>query len=124
MKTKIFLFLLMLWSLTACNTSSSSHSAGQPLLPPAESKLQTKGAHLTALAFRPDGQALALAAGNTDSQGRALIEIWDTTRQGISQTLSANIGSIQSLAYSADRKWLASAGRSAGVTLWNMASGM
>lgn len=128
MKTKSFfilLTLLILLTVTACHPSSQGHTTtnlgSQTLIPPTFHHLQTTGAHITALAFRPDGQMLALAAGNEDAHGHSLIEIWTTASQQISQTLAATSQSIGSLAFSPDGRWLASAGGDLNVTLWNLA---
>ncbi len=130
MKTKslsILIALFILLTISACETSSlrrTENTVGaQPLIPPSSNDLQTTGAHITALALRPDGEALALAAGNTDAQGHPLLEIWATTSRQISDTLAATGQSIASLAFSPDGRWLASAGRANNVTLWDFAPG-
>jgi WD40 repeat protein len=71
-----------------------------------------------ALAYAPDGHALALAGGS----GRVLL--WDTRTHRVTARISTGQEPVQAIAFSPDGKLLATAGQdSKTVKLWNVANG-
>lgn len=73
---------------------------------------------VTALAFAPDG-SLRLVSGSKDST----IKVWDMSDDGnMFKTLREHTGSVRSLCWSPDAKFLCSTGDKQKVLLWNMDS--
>lgn len=91
--------------------------------------IHTLNAHteIQALAFSPDGARLVSAGVDTADGPRNVvvppgIKLWEVVSGRVLAILSGHTGSVNSLAVSADGRWIASAGRDA-IKLWDAESG-
>ncbi|MBK8099560.1 MAG: protein kinase [Planctomycetes bacterium] len=69
----------------------------------------------SALAFRPDGHALAVA-----NEDRA-VRIWNPSRPGFDRTLVGHSGAILHVGWSRDGRWVASGSRNYELCVWDLA---
>lgn len=75
-------------------------------------------ASVTTATFSPDGKVVA--SGSSDD---GVVMFWDVERRrALSPPIVAHDQGVTSLAFSADRRWLASAGRDGTVQLWDTAA--
>ncbi len=76
-------------------------------------------AEIRELAFRPDGEVLAVAEWSSDRSSNSLVTFWDVKNQFVLKRLEADrIGELIAIAYSKDGRWLASGGLSGRIRLW------
>ncbi|MGB6430334.1 MAG: WD40 repeat domain-containing protein [Candidatus Acidiferrales bacterium] len=87
----------------------SSFVAGDP------HNLTSVPVRLMAVAFSPDGSAVALGSGRD-------VQLWDLATQREILTLSSDDGGVYSIAFSPDGRTLAS-GTNSRITIWNLTSG-
>src|SRR5262249_3545290 len=71
-----------------------------------------------ALAFSPDGKLLA----SSTLLDRALL-LWDPNEGKLVRKITGDLGALQCLTFTLDRKWLIAEGRGNGLSLWDVATG-
>jgi tetratricopeptide (TPR) repeat protein len=79
--------------------------------------LRGSGGPVTAVAFRPDGQALATAA-ESGPKGRPIVTLWDLASGREIRTFEAGPGPVETLAFSRDGLRLAAGGGTKGAPGW------
>jgi WD40 repeat protein len=88
--------------------------------------LRGSGGPVTAVAFRPDGRALATAAAG-GQYGRSIVTLWDLASRRAIRTFEAGADPVQALAFSGDGRRLAAGGGIKGgpgrVTAWDSETG-
>jgi WD40 repeat protein/tetratricopeptide (TPR) repeat protein len=88
--------------------------------------LRGSGGLVTAVAFRPDGQALATASAR-GPKGRSAVTLWDLASGRAMRTFESGEDPVLSLAFSGDGRQLAAGGGRRGVpgfvTVWDAETG-
>jgi WD40 repeat protein/tetratricopeptide (TPR) repeat protein len=88
--------------------------------------LRGSGGSVTAVSFRPDGQALATAAAGGPN-GRPIVTLWDLASGRAIRTFESGADPVQALAFSDDgRRFAAGGGKKGGpgwVTAWDAETG-
>jgi WD40 repeat protein len=84
-----------------------------------ESAFQKYRGDIRMVAFRPDGEVLAVAIWPLDRRLNSFVTFWDVKNQVVLNRFDADRpGELYAIAYSKDGRWLASAGLTGRIRLW------
>jgi WD40 repeat protein len=84
-----------------------------------ESPFEKHRGNIHMLAFRPDGTVLACAEWPLDTGLNSFVTFWDVKNQVVLERFNVDrFGELYVIAYSKDGRWLASAGLTGRIRLW------
>jgi WD40 repeat protein len=95
----------------------------EPLAAPDPAMLKADGPVVRSMAFAPDGQVLAVAAGNAGDDRFTSVALWDTTSTAQIANLQGHQDTVWSVAYRPDGKEIATGSLDNTVRLWDPATG-